>query len=204
MPGRRGRGRELSLVARIQQRLVAYYGLEEVPDVAAFVRFREDIDRERLLVRDGGGELAIALELPAAAENEPATLDGLCQVFEGVSHFVLVAERARCELPVTQLELELQAEIDKFVLLGVDRPTPLATSQVFDLRARLFDGAAFIDEAGSEKGDRYRMANRLAARMAERIDAEYLRRARFDELQRTLRRFYRVGQTGKLGLARAA
>ncbi|MCH7929016.1 MAG: ATP-binding protein [Proteobacteria bacterium] len=38
---------------------------------------------------------------------------------EGVSHFVLVAERARRELPVTQLELELQAEIDKF--LGKDK-----------------------------------------------------------------------------------
>ena len=194
----------MSLAARIQERLMEYYGLEQVPDVTAFVRYRENTDRERLLVREHDGELEIALELPMMGHDEPLSLDTLCQVLEGVSHFVLVAERARRGLPVTQLELELQAELDKFVLLGVDRPTPLETALVVDLRARLFDRVSFVDEPGSEKGERYRMANRLAARMAARIDAEYLRRSRFVELRSSLRRFYREGQTGKLDLARAA
>jgi hypothetical protein len=43
-------------------------------------------------------------------------LADLCLLIEGVSHFLGVAWHATQERPVTCLELELQAEIDKYVL----------------------------------------------------------------------------------------
>ena len=84
-----------------------------------FVRESVDVDeRESLLLRESDGGLEMALVVPSRAANDH---DGWLQLAEGVSHFVYVANRARQELPSTQLELELQAEVDKFVLLVLER-----------------------------------------------------------------------------------
>jgi len=191
---------------------MSYYGLDELPPIADFVSYRDGV-REKVLVRETSGELELAVVLPAVDgssgqdagnTDESIHFDDLCQVVEGVSHFVLIAERARCDLPVTQLELELQAEIDKFVLLGVDTKVPLARGELMALRAGLFDSVRFLHAAGTEQGERYRVANRTAAQLAARIDARYLKQARFAALQRELRRFYRAGQAAKLSWARAA
>jgi hypothetical protein len=184
-----------------------YYGLDELPDVGPFVRPRPDEARERLVLHAHGDEVAVALELPAtalAADEHELSLDARCQLVEGVSHFVLVAERARRELPTTELELELQAEIDKFVLLGVACDAPLAAPELGALRGRLFGRPCFLDPPGTERGDRYRMAHSVAARFTARLEHCYLLPGRHTEMQHALRRFYRAGQTGKLELALAA
>ena len=62
----------------------------------------------------------------------------MCQLIEGVSHFVYVADRARRKLPATQLELELQAEIDKYVLLVLQRER-FDTLVARAFHARLFE-----------------------------------------------------------------
>jgi hypothetical protein len=201
-----------SLPLSLQRRITHFYGLDETPEVDAFVRVLDDPSRrERLLVRDGGDDgVEVALELPAAAlgERAPFSLDDLCQVVEGVSHFVLIAERARCELPTTHLELELQAEIDKFVLLSASDTAGLEASNdglhAPALRQRLFGPARFLDPPGTERGDRYRMVHDLAGRYACRLERDFIRRARHVELRSELRRFYRAGQTTKIALARAA
>ena len=48
----------------------------------------------------------------------PDVLQRFGPLVEGVSHFVYLIWRATRKEPVTQLELELQAEIDKFVLFS--------------------------------------------------------------------------------------
>ena len=58
--------------------------------------------------------------------------------------------------------------------------------------------------AGTEPGDRYRMANRLAARFAGRLEEVFARRGRFDQMRSLLCRFYGAGQAEKIELARAA
>jgi hypothetical protein len=203
-----------SLPLALQRRLTSYYGLDDTPEVDAFVRVVvEPWQRERLLVRDGDDGVEVALELPAAAlaERAPLTLDDLCQVVEGVSHFVLIAERARCELPTTHLELELQAEIDKFVLLSASDTACLGRSFSNDgglhapvLRRRLFGAVRFTDPPGTERGDRYRMVHQLAGGYASRLERDFIRRDRPVELRSELRRFYRAGQAAKIALARAA
>jgi hypothetical protein len=191
----RRRQRELR---RIQQRLERYYGLERAPNVTRFVREGDLGSREVVLVRESNDELEIALVLPPESNQIPeggALSDVWLQVAEGVSHFIYLAERARMRLQVTQLELELQAEVDKFVL-----SLELSTESAERVLGRLFDSPRFLDAEGTEAGERYRLAHHLAARFVSRvIGASDGARA-----QERLRSFYRAGQTEKIRLARAA
>ena len=50
-------------------------------------------------------------------EDHSKSLNKISTLIEGVSHFVYLMSRVNEEKHVTQLELELQAEVDKFVLL---------------------------------------------------------------------------------------
>ncbi len=190
-----GRQRELR---RIQRELERFYGLERAPNVTRFVREGEQGSREVVLLRESDGELEIALVLPPESRLIPAggaLEDVWLQVVEGVSHFLYLAERARVHLPVTQLELELQAEVDKFVLsLG------FCTESARQLLDRMFDNPHFLDPEDSEAGERYRLAHHLAARFVSRvIVANDGQRAR-----ERLRSFYRAGQAEKIRLANAA
>jgi hypothetical protein len=188
-----------ALLRRIQRRLAQFYGLPEAPDVLDFVRPVEDSERETLLVREAEDGVELALLLPARLLDRGDLrydADTLLQALEGVSHFVYLAERARVSLPTTRLELELQAEVDKFVLLAIDgkRPSPRRKKR---LLVRLFERVRFLHDAGSEDGDRYRLANALAARYLRRLE----RFPAQHELRAELRRFYRAGQTEKIRMA---
>lgn len=183
---------------RIQRELERFYGLERAPNVTRFVREGDLGSREVVLLRESENELEIALVLPPESRHIPpggALSDVWLQVAEGVSHFLYLAERARVHLPVTQLELELQAEVDKFVLsLG------FCTESASQLLGRLFDSPRFLDPEGSEAGARYRLAHQLAARFVSRaVVANDRQRAR-----ERLRSFYRAGQAEKIRLASAA
>jgi hypothetical protein len=180
----------------IQRRLEHYYGLERTPDVAAFAEAAPTGEREQLLVRESDEAVELALIVPTDAPRAGAN-DIWLQLVEGVSHFVFVVERVRTGLPTTQLELELQAEVDKFVLLGLE-PGGDAQS-VRRLHEHLYENGRFLDASGTEAGERYRLANDLAARLAARLLGREATRTRA-----LLRRFYRAGQTDKIALATAA
>jgi hypothetical protein len=201
-----------SALRSVQRRLESFYALERAPDVVDFVRIGAAGSRETLLLQqtaDDVLELALVLppapatagaaesDVPADPAREPS--DHWLQLVEGVSHFLYIVERARTGLPATQLELELQAEVDKFVILALDAPRPDADAARV-LVGRLYDRVAFVHPVGSEAGDRYRLANGLAARFVLRLTALRERTA----MARALRRFYRSGQTEKIRLARAA
>lgn len=198
-----------SLPARIQAALCRLYGIDDAPAVDDFIRPCEgEIDREVLLLREDGDGVEIAVHLPQSALDGRAQLrfDEVCQVIEGVSHFVFLVERARRELPLTQLELELQAEVDKYVIFVHDlhdgrRFEPHRAARV---RARLFEAVSYLDPPGTEKGDRYRLANDLAARFAGMLEKRFARQGRFEQLLHALRRFYAAGQYEKINLACAA
>lgn len=180
---------------RLQRRLERFYHLEETPDVRGFVR--EGVgagEREALLLREDAEGLEMALVVPSSAANES---DDWLQLAEGVSHFVYVATRARQELPATQLELELQAEVDKFVLLVLEH-VPYDRGDAFEVHSRLFERVQYLHAPGTELGERYRTANDLAARYVRR-----LMRHGHHTTHVALRRFYRAGQAEKIRLAAA-
>lgn len=190
-----------SLPARIQARLSGYYGIEDAPDVDAFVEPADDA-REAVLVREREGEVELAVRLPRVAlTGGRPSFDELCQVVEGVSHFLYLAERARRELPATQLELELQAEVDKYLLFAGGAYHPARAAR---LKERLFDRVRYLHPAHTERGARYRMANDLAARFARWLEVRFARHGRKEQMRAWLRRFYGAGQAEKIELARAA
>jgi len=194
--------RERALAARIQQALERVYGIDRVVDIGDFVHCAEAGQREALLIREAGdGGIEVSVQLPQLEAQ--AELDTLCQIIEGVSHFVYVIERARVRRGTTQLELELQAEVDKWVVLAAN----VRDFDVVDsarLRARLYEQVAFTHDALCELGERYRIANDAAHRFVRRLERDYVGSARFGELRSELRRFFQVGQEEKLRLGRAA
>jgi hypothetical protein len=128
-----------------------------------------------------------------------ALSDDHLQLIEGASHFVLLAERARMELPATRLELEMQAEVDKFAVLRA-LTEPSTERELWRLHHWLFEQVTFIDAENTESGERYRTANDLAARLCARLSPDR-NAARSRAL---LKRFYRSGQAEKIRLASAA
>lgn len=188
---------------RIQERLERFYALEVGLDVVDFVQEQEDESRrEALLVRQGADSVELALLLPKRLlepNGVPTDADSLMQALEGVSHFVYLSERVRTGLPTTKLELELQAEVDKFVLLALEG-TPRDARACDAICEKLFERVSFLHSPESEDGERYRLANALAARFVRRLNPG----AGPTELRERLRRFYRAGQAEKIHLARAA
>jgi hypothetical protein len=194
--------RARNVAVRVQGGLERLYQLDRVADVDDFVLDPAPGERETLLLREGqDGALELGLRLPELVGE--AGLDVLCQIIEGVSHFVYVVERARARRAATQLELELQAEVDKWVILA-------ASIRSFDagcsatLRARLYDHVAFSHDAETELGERYRVANDAAHRFVRRLERDYVEARRFRDLRTELLHFFHMGQEEKLRLGRAA
>jgi hypothetical protein len=195
--------RERALALRVQRGLERLYRLIPTADIGDFVRGADMGERETVLVREAeGGELEISIALPALGGVD-GQLDTICQLIEGVSHFVYLAERARLGRAATQLELELQAEVDKWVVIAASI-RPFDAGRSASLRARLYEHVAFVHGAESELGERYRLANAAAHGFVRRLEREFVRGARFSELQGELCRFFHVGQEEKLRLGRAA
>jgi hypothetical protein len=123
-----------------------------------------------------------------------------CTALEGVSHFVYTTWRLDRDAPVSLLELETQAEVDKYaatVFLLADQQGGAYPLQV---HARLFDRVSFDAALAPAETERYRTANRCAAQYCRRLERRFVRRgeARIEALLRELRRFYRLGSGAKL------
>jgi len=207
---------------RVQRGLEELYRVDTGVEIGDFVVGAELRDalvaarrpREQLLVCEADGELALALFIdPCALANlsshDPArrlgdhNLGDFLLVIEGVSHFIYAIRCARAERPVSQLELELQAEVDKYVtcLLATEPGAEVSAA----LRRRLFDDAAYEPDLDHDERDRYRAANDNAQRYAAYLEQAFVVPRRIPEMLAELRRFYRLGLAGKLAaIARAA
>ncbi len=93
---------------------------------------------------------------------------------EGVSHFLYVATRARAGRPVPLLELEVQAEIDKFALLLLHLWRRGLRRMSGALRGRLFERVGYRAHLGAEARHRYREANRLGGGYARWLEGRYV------------------------------
>jgi len=196
-------GEAISLeLTRTQRRLEAIYQLEPTPAIAPFVRI-EAHGREQLIVRQSIDQLELVVLLPESAvqalmANRPEhEMDAYLNAIEGISHFIHLAERARVQLPTTLLELELQAEVDKFAIL-TDGPFESGTLQ--HLHRRLYEDVRYVHAEATEVGRRYRLANELAAKLWSQL----IPHGHTPETRSVLRRFYRAGQADKIRMACAA
>ncbi|MBN8472093.1 hypothetical protein JYJ95_36790 [Corallococcus exiguus] len=210
---------DFPLVGRLQAHLEAIYGFQCEARAEAFVVVDAEVAAllggtgrapEELLVLEARGGLEVALFLdpglrermeryagsPLASVLE-GDLDGYCQVTEGVSHFLYVAHTAHYERTVSLLELEAQAEVDKFVVCLMHRWGEGVAGWARELLGRLFDRVAYQPLLSVEERWRYEEANRLSRRFCARLMGHVLSR-RMDRLLGDLRYAYRLGAEAKL------
>jgi hypothetical protein len=162
---------------------------------------------ETLLLREDEHGVALSLYLDEAIlgrlqAGDPAAalkagqLDDLCKVIEGLSHFNYVAWRASRDRSVTLLELELQAEVDKFV-----STMQLACEQsdhelMNGLHGRLFENTRYHDHLSRRQLERYRAASEYAARFCRVLKPRL--RGWGEDVFSELRRFYRMSLGDKI------
>jgi hypothetical protein len=218
----------LSVLGRLQLGLEALYRVDTRLAVDEFVIGERERDaanpgrspREQVLVRqDGADDVGLGLfvnedALSNLERNDPsAMLDDsnfadFCVAIEGVSHFIYLAVCAAENRRVSALELELQAEVDKFAccaLLTARTAGSASTGDGTGLRRRLYDEVTFAPDLDVDEHDRYRVANGEARRYARALDHKFVSPRRLPEMFPELRRFYRLDLHGKLGhIARVA
>jgi hypothetical protein len=172
---------------------------------------RRDLDEQLLLAEtsDGAG-LALYLDpqvlsrLEAADPHHELTEGNLadyCTALEGVSHFVYSTYGLERDLPVSLLELETQAEVDKYAatvfLLAAQQGGESYPSHV---HARLFDRVSFDARLEPDQYERYRTAHRCAAHYCRRLERRFVNRGtpKIEAMVRELRSFYRLRHAAKL------
>lgn len=201
------------MIAAIQRHLHAIYDVE-APDVRDFLLGEAEVRellgasarpaREWVLVRQAEDAVDIGVyvhpgDLASVEGRTPAeavrdSLAAFCNVTEGVSHFLLLFRRAAREETVSLLELETQAEVDKYVTARLHvGPDP-------ELHRRLFEDAQLTEGLGPEERERYTEAGRLAARYCRWLD----RIPHVDGLLAELRGFYRRPGHARMQRLRAA
>lgn len=215
------------LLRALQDLLGSVYRTEIAADVRDFLicdsatlrRWQSEEDdrptEEKLLLFDDDGELGIALFLDAALIERLSAADprrqlcgrnlqDFCTVLEGISHFNYVAWNAARDKRVTLLELEMQAEIDKYVaarlLVGQQDGSDLSE----DLFPRLFDEPNFDPSLSAEERTRYRDASRLACQYCHSLERRFPAGPAALAMHEELRTFYRLPQPGKVSHIQSA
>ncbi len=190
------------LLDRIQSHLESIYGIRCELRARDFLLGEEEARalggtgraREELLVHEHEGELELGLYLHPEL-LAPKDLGAFCEAAEGVSHFVYMTRAADLERKVSLLELEAQAEIDKFALCVLARwEQKRAAGAMFE---RLFDEVRYRETLQPEELARYREANRLARAYCARLLPMLAARS-LERLLSELRYSYRLGAKAKL------
>jgi len=168
---------------------------------------------EKLLIQECDGDLHLSLYLdsrlveclqqagPTFRADDPSIVD-LWTVLEGVSHFVYVIHRAEFDHEFSLLELELQAEIDKFVIACHLSPRPRRSS-LWDLYDRLYGSWTLDWRLTAHESERYYLASTMAARFARDLARRQLAGEDPGRTIKLLRRFYRLPYHQKLRAIRA-
>jgi hypothetical protein len=192
-------------LVRVQRQIESIYQLEPTPPIVPFIRVEAGDTREQLIVRQSMEAMELIVLLPEASvrallsRDAKSDMDAYLGAIEGVSHFIHLAERARTQLPTTLLELELQAEVDKFAIL-TDGSISLPPKTLRDLHRRLYDNVRYLHASATELGQRYRLANALAAKLWSQLISQ----GQSESIRGVLRRFYRASQAEKIRMVRAA
>lgn len=169
---------------------------------------RRQVPEKLLLAEDeDGAQLALFLDaavLDRLADQDPhatldhANLDDFWTVVEGVSHFMYLTWRAACDRAVSLLELELQAEVDKFICAALLAANQRAGRFPRSLHATLFERCRFDPALDAAESERYRIANRYAGKYCQRLIRRFLKGGVAGGLLGEIRSFYRLGQGDKL------
>ncbi len=132
-----------------------------------------------------------------------ANLADFWTVLEGISHFNYIAWNAAADKSVTLMEVEMQAEVDKYIgarLLSEQQSTGLGEC----VYRWLFDDPKFDDKLGPDELSRYRSASRYAGYFCRSLERRFPTAALMPAMLEELRTFYRLPQPAKVGHIQSA
>lgn len=207
------------MLESILRKIDRVYGLELGVDIDDFLVSEETCARHgvdprygTVLVKHGNDAGAVELGVYIGEERlrslasidltedlSPTDLEHLLVAIEEVSHFAYLAYSTSRARPVTQLELELQAEVDKFVTSALLLASENRGRVPANLMDRLFSDFKPRADLDLEKRERYEAASSLAARYCARVVQASLANRSLYGLLPELRAFYRLSQCGKIG-----
>ena len=121
-----------------------------------------------------------------------------CLILEGVSHFLYLVWNAGHNRQVTLFEMELQAEIDKFILLSSfcdDESDMVLASRI---SGWLFEKHTYNDMLTDDELGRYEQASYYAGKYCMGLQQQYRLSYSNKNLLNELRRFYRFSRIDKL------
>ena len=167
-----------------------------IPDTEESVLLLEDADGLALSVFLDDAMLSRLKDSNPLQELQVDQLNDLWTVLEGISHFNYIAWRARKNRRVSLLELEMQAEVDKFVSTFVLALNQEDNELANKLHGWLFDNVSFNPGLSRDQRERYTTANNYAARFCYGIRKRLSRDSR--EGLHELRHFYRLSQRDKM------
>lgn len=210
------------LLNTLQRHLETIYEVRSGYQVADFVindpELARDLDvsetarelPEKLLIRQQDEEavgIALYLDpdlLQRLEANDPThllhreNLHDFWVALEGISHFLYFTWNAGYERRVSLLEMELQGEVDKYILAAFLFRSQRQGAVPARLHQHLFHDMAYDTRLDAAELRRYRSANYLAARFCYYIEQLFLRHRSPPGLINTLRRFYRLTQHHKI------
>lgn len=170
---------------------------------------------EKLLVVQEDDHLDVALYLDSElvdrlSDDDPnsrlheGNLIDFLTALEGVSHFLYLTWNAEHRRSVSLLELEMQAEVDKYVSAAFLFGQQASGRVPGGLCRWLFEDPVFDASLDRSSLERYRDANYYARKYCARLEERYLRRSGNVGLMNDLRRFYRLTHHHKIGCIEAA
>ena len=212
------------LLTRLQDLICGIYDVSISHDVYDFLvtdrgrlpaAARSGEADEELLVSESAsesdGEVGVSLYLDPELLKRLAIADPMVRLhdgnvadywtaLEGVSHFLYLAWNAGHDRPVSLLELEMQAEVDKYVASYWLMREQLPGRFPAELLSLLFERTRIDSRLARGRESLYRNASRYAEKFCRRLEHS-LRGARGDsggEVLAELRRFYRLTNARKV------
>jgi hypothetical protein len=207
------------MLSDLQKHLSSIYNVEPGYDVNDFLitdltlakmlggeALIPNTDESVLLAEDAQGiALSVYLDsqmLGRLGQDNPmqslqaSRLNDLWTVLEGISHFNYLVWSAGQDRSVTLLELEMQAEVDKFISTWLMAQNQDECKFADRLHGWLFDNVRFRPELSEDEHERYKTANDYAARFCHGLVQRLLHDC--DGTLNELRRFYRLTQSDKI------
>lgn len=206
------------LLGKLQTLLTELYDLDLSCDIYDFLTSDEGLARkldrggrdsdEKFLISERNGQAEVCLYvqrelMDRLRDNDPwvqindNNLADFWVAFEGVSHFIHFAWRASVDMPVSLLELELQAEVDKFVATAMLLQRQ-GERMPDGLHHWLFDRCRFADDLSGSELERYERANYYAGKYCLWLRPAIEQAWRHADVRNELRRFCRLPNRGKI------
>jgi hypothetical protein len=212
------------ILKRLQELIGGIYDVSITHDVYDFLvtdrtrlpaAVRSNESDEELIVAQpddaNGGEVGMSLYLDPALLERLKRADPMERLhdgnvadywtaLEGVSHFLYLAWNAGHDKPVSLLELEMQAEVDKYVASYWLMRRQFPERFPAELRRLLFERTRIDPRLAAGREGLYREASRYAEKFCRRLE-QSLARARGaseGEVLAELRRFYRLTNARKV------